>query len=253
VTPGQKRPGKRHRWRAADKLHDAQVRAYVARRLAEGASIPTITSELKIPRKDVEQVMERSLARLDEVEENHRRSGGRPRYPHEAPREHWRPDSGIEGEILDPPDVEQFKRDAFELRKRALPWDEIARLLGRSVGACQEAVRSKLRAMEYDELADTQLARRMMLEQIDSMIAAITVPATGKDIDGKPAPVVLDAIDRMSRLLDQKAKLLGLNAPQRVDITRRIEEMAEETGYDINELRDLASSVIKSYAARSLR
>ncbi len=42
----------------------------------------------------------------------------------------------------------------------------------------------------------------------------------------------LDAIATMVRLLDREAKLLGLDAPQRIDVRRRIEDRAEELGYD---------------------
>ena len=48
----------------------------------------------------------------------------------------------------------------------------------------------------------------------------------------------------MMKLMDMKAKLLGLNAPQTVDINHRLEVLAFEFGYDIEQLQDIARDVI---------
>lgn len=187
--------------------------------------------------------MEYSLVRYNEVER--RRKGER--FPEDPPLH------AATGEVLEPPEEREFIHRAFALRKRQLPFDEIADLTGRTEVECREAVKKRLRELEGDELAETALARRMMLEQIDAMIAAITVPATGRDIDGQPAPVIMEAIDRMVRLLDQKAKLLGLNAPQKIDLSHRIEILAEQSGYDVNELRTITAEVLQAYQPGKLR
>lgn len=269
VTPGQQRRGMRQRKRQGDALYHAEMRRHIAQRYREGADPKHIARELGIPRKDVEAYMDHSLARLDDIGPHFR---GDPLNPEDMPRPPRGSSRGygpgphvkgsakgaddpevFDGEILDPPDEVEFKRQAFALRKRALPFDEIAQMLGRSQDDCRRAVRQVLRSLERDELQDTALAKRMMLEQLDAMIAAITVPSTGRDIDGKASPVILEAIDRMVKLLDRKAKLLGLDAPQKIDLNHRIEILAKETGYDVEELRDIAADVLRNYAPQSLR
>jgi hypothetical protein len=269
VTPGQQRKGVRARRRYASDLYDAEVRAYITRRLSQNVSVPTVAKELALPKRLIEEYMDQSLDKIKALGPAAIRRGEE-RFPSDVipPKGYSQPGVGpgphvkgssrvpppkvFDGEVLDPPDEAAFKKRAYELRKRAIPFDEIASILGRSEQECRKAVRSRLQAMETDELADMTLARRMMLEQIDAMIQAITVPATGRDIDGAPTKVVLQAIDRMVKLLDQKAHLLGLNAPQRIDITHRLQSLADQSGYDIEDLRAIATDVIKSYTARSL-
>lgn len=270
VTPGQRRMGHRARKAAGDALYHQEMRTHIARRLALGAAPGEIAKELKVSRKVVEGYVEQSLVRASHYEEELRNPGERdaPTYipgyrrakrgdgpgPHVAGSRKAPPDPEVfEGEVLDPPDEREFKRRAYDLRKRAIPFDEIAEILGRSEADCRRAVNERLRRLEQDEVQDASLAKRLMLEQIDAMIAAITVPATGRDIDGNPAPVVLEAIDRMVKLFDRKAKLLGLDAPQKVDINHRLEILAQDNGYDVEELRQIASDVIAAYAAKPLR
>lgn len=254
LTPGQKRRGKRQRQQAAHELYAAEVRTYVVGRVVQGADPVEIARELGVRKQVVTASIERTLARIEDSPE-----GPEERFPEDLP---WRPGpktgpgpgphvkgSTKTGEVLDSPDEIAFRKRAFALRKRALPFDEIAEHLGRSESECRIAVKRHLAELEDDELSDARLARRMMVAQLDAMIAAITLPATGVDEDGNPRTVVLDAIDRMCRLLDQKAKLLGLFAPQRVDITHRLETLAEETGYDIEELKRIAANVLKRYTA----
>lgn len=241
LTPGQARKGRRQRALAAQALYHAEVRAYVAKRAREGAHPRTVATELGVSRKLVETSMEHSLQRVADYERQRRGE----RFPDDPPL--GGTFGTVTGEVLDPPEVRAFILQAFALRKRQLPYDEIADITGHTEQECRDAVNKRLRELEFDELSETSTARRMMLEQLDAMIAAITVPATGRDIDGNPAPVLLDAIDRMCRLLDQKAKLLGLNAPQRVDLTHRIEVMAEQSGYDVKELKQIAAEVLQAY------
>ena len=250
INPGRK--GQRRRIKTAKELEEAELRTYIARRLSDGAAVAVIAKELKTTKREVERRWEDALvqeakARMTEkqIEEARARLG----IP---PGGSLVPVSGV---VIGPDDEEEeaFERRAFELRKRALPFDVIAKQLGRSEGACRRAVSRRLVSLSQDEVTDTNLARQMMLEQLDGMIAAIILPASGIDKDGNPAPVILEAIDRMIRLLDQKAKLLGLNAAQKVDVTHRLEAWAVESGYDFEELRDIADQVYREYSARSLR
>lgn len=246
-TPGQDRQGQAYRKEQAQALYHAEVRAYVAARARLGITPGQTAKELGVSRKVVLESMEHSLRRVKEYDRQ--RKGER--HPDDPPFDNQR--GTFHGEVLDPPEERAFILQAFALRKRALPLDEIAELTGRTEAECRKAVNKRLRELDQDEMSEASGARRMMLEQIDSMIAAITVPATGRDIDGNASPVILEAIDRMIKLLDQKAKLLGLNAPQKIDLASRIEVLAAESGYDVEELRQITVEVLQSYNPAKLR
>ena len=55
-----------------------------------------------------------------------------------------------------------------------------------------------------------------------------------------------DSATIVLRCMERSSKLLGLDAPQKVDITHRLRLMAEAEGLDYEELLAEAQSVIKS-------
>lgn len=54
------------------------------------------------------------------------------------------------------------------------------------------------------------------------------------------------AIDRLLRIMERRAKLLGLDAPKRIDITERLRAIASENGLDPDEAVREAARIIKS-------
>lgn len=135
-------------------------------------------------------------------------------------------------------------RKAYALRKRMIAYGDIARHLGVPENIVRSWVKMELARLEDEELQDINLVRRLQVEQIDAMMSAIMTPATGKKIDGTRVAPQYEAMDRMMKLMEMKAKLLGLNAPQTVDINHRLEVLAFEFGYDIEQLQDIARDVI---------
>ena len=143
-----------------------------------------------------------------------------------------------------PADPIWLQKEVLNLRKRALPYDLIADHLGISEDEAKRLGKKAISALKQDDVAELDLARRLQIEQLEAMIAAIYAQATGSTIYGDRLPVQLEAIDRMVKLLDAKAKLLGLNAPQRIDIDARLVVMAEHLGADVEELREIANDVL---------
>lgn len=156
-------------------------------------------------------------------------------------------------DVLDPPSITDLRKQAFELRLRAIPLDEIADMLGISENRAREYVAEVARTLAGDELHDADAARRIQLAQLDQMIRAIHAPATGRKPDGSLGAPVLEAIDRMLKLLDRKSKLLGLDAPQRIDISQRLEVIAHEGGYDYAELEEIAMRVLRERSLGTVR
>jgi oligoendopeptidase F len=66
-------------------------------------------------------------------------------------------------------------------------------------------------------------------------------------------PTVYKAMDRAVALMDMRAKLLGLNAPQKIDLEERLVVISKEYKYDIDELKEIAAEVVAARTAGSLR
>lgn len=152
-------------------------------------------------------------------------------------------------------DDPRIQHKAFQLRKHAVPFDEIAVVLSDelktriTVEVVREAAFNYLRQLNDQESADTELERRMQLEQLDQMIRAITPDATGRDMRGNPTgeDVKYEAVDRLIKLLASKSKLMGLDAPKKIDLDIRLQQLAVSGGYDYDELKELATQVLSEY------
>jgi hypothetical protein len=129
--------------------------------------------------------------------------------------------------------IEQVERDAraVELRRRNLNYRQIANELGfSSVASAHGAVQRGL----ADTVAETNdEVRRLELDRLDDMArAALRVlakthyavshgqvvrhPVTGEAlVDDGPT---LAALDRLLKIMDRRAKYLGLDAPTRVEV-----------------------------------
>jgi hypothetical protein len=110
---------------------------------------------------------------------------------------------------------------ALELRKVGKSFPEIARELGYgSASAAYDAVMHGLR-LTFQEPADE--VRRVELERCDKLLAAVWPMALRGD---------LQAVASVLRVMERRAKYLGLDAPVTVDIGVRIRAMAEALGLD---------------------
>ncbi len=134
-------------------------------------------------------------------------------------------------------------RQAAELRSKGWAYRDIARELNIDVATAHRAVERALRAIVEEPAQDV---RRLILERLDAALARFdqmeaTVRAVlerdhitvnnGRVVllDGQPIPdaePILKAIDRLVRIEDSRQKtdaerrrLLGLDAPARVDAT----------------------------------
>ena len=92
---------------------------------------------------------------------------------------------------------------------------------------------------EYAVEPATQL-RDMEVARLDRLLAAHWGKATKGDVN---------ATRMVLTIMDRRAKLLGLDAPQKLDVTGWIREMAEAEGIDPDQaVRDAESIVRRSGA-----
>lgn len=182
-----------------------------------------------------------------------RAGGGVPPTPPPPPR----PPGGGGGssphepdEILDPPDIVQLRKDCLMLRKSMIPFDIMAMKLGITEQEAKRYTAEALKQLTESEMMNADLERRLMIEQLDQMIAAIHPMSTGFDLQHGQRPVVLEAIDRMLKLMQKKADLLGISHVPASDIRLRLQALAEEQGYDILDLEDIARDVLQAHKIR---
>jgi hypothetical protein len=241
----------------AQRLLQARLRLGIAMLASRGYDPPEIARILGISLKMVEARMEDSLKALHAFDEEQERLRAGERYDEDLPHAAGtRPKKAgviplVSGDVLPNPDIYQLQKDAFELRTKAYPYHEIAAVLGCSEQEARNAVKTRLHFLEQDELTETSLARRLHLEQIDMLLRGVMADALGEnDLD---RPTVYKAMDRAVALMDMRAKLLGLNAPQKIDLEERLVVISKEYKYDIDELKEIAAEVVAARTAGSLR
>ena len=127
------------------------------------------------------------------------------------------------------------QRQALELRKAGVGFDQIAQQLGYAsrAGAHNAVVSAMRRTLQ--EPSDE--VRRLELERLDKMLFGLWQAATKGQWLAK---------DRVLAIMDRRAKLLGLDAPAKIDITQHIREIAEEAGIDPDEAVKEAMSIVAS-------
>jgi hypothetical protein len=149
---------------------------------------------------------------------------------------------GGDGRYDRDPDVARRDARACELRARNMPYSEIAAELGISKSQAYEGVQRAL-ADTVREPADD--VRQLELLRLDELARAAREVMTGTHYvvsQGKVvrltrggAPLeddgpVLAAIDRLLKIQERRARLLGLDSPQRVSIE------AQQLGDDVRGL-----------------
>jgi AcrR family transcriptional regulator len=258
LPPGTVRPEARARRRytgyyarRARAIYELQVRDHIVRARSQNRTFKEIAQELGLSIPTVRAYFQKSLDRAvammpfdaDTAE----------RYDEDLPPNRRRFSSGpqtVEGDVLPPPDEQQDRREALQLAKACVPYDEIAARLGITEKRARIYVHESLTQIEKSELNGADLQRRLMIEQINEMIQALYAPATGNHPEkGKTAPI-LEAVDRMMKLLKQKADLMGLGQPELTDIRMQLQALATQHGYDIQELEDVARDVLPSHRIR---
>lgn len=99
------------------------------------------------------------------------------------------------------------RRRVLELRKKALTFDAIAKLVG--LGSRQAAQQAYKRAIAEITREPAEEARTLELERTDRMLRGLIKKGA---FDGDTTAVLA-----MCRVLDRRAKYLGLDAPVKID------------------------------------
>lgn len=121
---------------------------------------------------------------------------------------------------------------ALKMRHSGATWDEVA-------AACQWTSRSAAYMMVTRELRrrHTELVESLdaVREEENSRIQALIKSASDVLEQTEDAELLLKAIDRLNRLMERRAKLLGLDAVQKVSVDGGIR--IELVGVDVEALK----------------
>lgn len=230
-------------------------------RTKHGWSIKQISEELGIPKVKVEWYLEWSLQRVLQLQ------GTGMAVPRKTPRPRLKPTATlptIPGPMAPiflpsassvstpssspgPSEDPSIQLAAFRMRTSMVPLDEIADALGITPAETAKAIRIHADALNTSEISNTETSRRLQVEQIDRALRALTPMVYGTDEDGIERKVILEAVDRFVKLLTLKSKLLGLDAPMKIDMEVRLQKIAEGGEYDFDTLRAIFEEVVAEY------
>lgn len=99
---------------------------------------------------------------------------------------------------------------ALDMRKSGATYDQIGAALGITPQGAYRAIIRSLRRLNEKNFEDAAELRRLEVERLDRMLAAIWNRVTIGD---------QGAIDRALKISERRAKLFGLDAPTRTDLT----------------------------------
>jgi len=104
----------------------------------------------------------------------------------------------------------QREIESLELRKAGLTYRQIGERLGITEQGAHAAVMRALRRLNERITEAAEEVRRLELERLDRLLLALW-PQAAKGNQG--------AVDRVLRIMERRARLLGLDAPKGVDVT----------------------------------
>ena len=111
---------------------------------------------------------------------------------------------------------------AIAMRREGATYDQIGSRLGISTTAAYNHVTKALESIQKAIENDADLYRALEADRLDALQAAIWPQAAGEGD--------LKAIDRVLRVMERRAKLLGLDAPAKVAATTADGEYAATSG-----------------------
>lgn len=141
----------------------------------------------------------------DKVREREKH-GGKPR-----PGENYRPDGEKERLIAD-------HAKALELRKSGLSYREIARRMNRSVNTVHGYIQSELLFLREQTSMDAESVRDMELERLDQLQSSLWSARKDPSVAGT-----------IIRIMERRAKLLGIDAPTRTELVGALAAVTPET------------------------
>lgn len=134
------------------------------------------------------------------------------------------------------------RNKAFQYRKLGYSYSRIAKALGVTVAAAYFMVSEKLQELNASLLENAKDVFHMELERLDSIL----IPALSKAKKGD-----MLALDRVLKIMDRRARYLGLDAPKEYriydgdQVAKELESLAREQGIGDNSAISLVIAAAK--------
>lgn len=141
--------------------------------------------------------------------------------------------------------MEERRVKALELRKAGLSYRAIAAALDVSEPTAHKDVHTVLARLAKQADGKGEEYRQLELERLDALIASVWSQARGNKKEGIPPD--LAAMDRLMRLMQQRARLMGLDAPVTVKHTGTGKD--GEIEFNVNDARDEIQRKLAGIAA----
>lgn len=129
---------------------------------------------------------------------------------------------------------------AVEMRKLGFTYQKIGDELGVSLAGAHKTVMTALKQLNEQTAEGAEEIRRLELERLDEWLVRVA-----KEIQNGRA---LPAIDRGIRIMDRRAKLLGLDAPTKLEVRDLYEVMFQELKVAAQEGDTAAAEAIRKIA-----
>ena len=111
----------------------------------------------------------------------------------------------------------QEKREkALDLRRAGASLRDIARALGVAHSTAKEYLDEAMADLQAAQNEKAEATRAVELDRLERLHMSLWPTATGKDTEPETRN---KAIDRLVRISERRSKLLGLDAPQRQELT----------------------------------
>lgn len=124
---------------------------------------------------------------------------------------------------------------AYELRKAGASYMAIGKALDISHTMARRDVNALLDELSRDTAETIERSRRLQLSRLDDLLMGVWAAAKRGD-----HAAIRSALDIMAR----QAKLQGLDAAVKVDITSQLEKAARDYGLDAEELIEIANGIL---------
>ncbi len=131
-------------------------------------------------------------------------------------------------------DVMTQRMAMWQMRIAGKTPPQIAAEFGVSVRYVQYELRDAVQMIDATKWLEIET--QTDLDRLERLFSAYWPLAIGAEPDQAAAMLIL-------KILEQKAKLLGLNAPKRVDISLLIETWAKERGLDMRDVIDVTGDL----------
>jgi len=129
--------------------------------------------------------------------------------------------------------IAERRAQALQLRRAGADYRAIAAAMGVTVHVAWNDVQRGLKAIIQEPAEDV---RQLELERVDRLFMVAYQKALAGD---------LKAIDTCLRIMDRRAKLLGLDVPQKVDLTAWVVEFGRQQGLDPGTALETARAIVK--------